>query len=1125
MQELIKLKFVSLRFENGEFNRMKRCCLFFLILVCMPLSFFAQVNRSGTPLVTSTNIIGIPGDAVNLCITMDKRGVMYFGTAGKGIVTYDGLQWGVISLNKQQKVNALAADTSGTVYAGGTADFGFLQPDTRGYFKFISLAARLGDSLLINELQPVTSIATDSRRAYFTDRRKLYIYNFNSDSLKFINMDQGSGLRSAGTVFSHDERVFIADNREGIFELKDDRLVLLPGGNKIKWVKFLTLLPFGKDQLLVVTVDNGLFLYNYVTGAVKKDFLSDFDNDRLKGGLISSASIIPGNRIAIGVTGGEGVYIFDFNGVLRQQITAETPEGVEASVISMFCDFTSNSQLWFCTPGFINRAYVSLPVSEFGSAAGLKNAITDFKIFDGETYVSGTPGLYVGSTDYGDRVRFTRVEDIDSQLSELLVISFSGKEILIAATDKGLLQIDNRGSAKRVSENLNVTSVTTDRNDPSVILAGTAMGTVSRLKYTGKGFVRTGSPFQTDTGGKVKVVEQTADGEWWVLTGDPSGLYRLGKTPADSVVRYGRSRGLGSDTLNHIVTVGNYLYVCSGKGVYRYNPDSDLFERDNDLIGKTFGNAEILKLLKTPEGDLQVSGRDTRYFDALVTPTRQGHVVFRKQFDFLPDIPTSDIGYIDGNIWIIKGKVIYVIDKSRLGYNYGSFSTFFTAITAGRDSVLLNNGFPTMAANGKRLPAVRQPEGSNTVLRHSLNDISFRWTTTFYTGEEKTEYRYKLEGFDSDWSKWERRNFKDYTNLPHGDYTFKLKSKTVTGMEGEETLFRFSVHRSWYQATASRILYFLLGGFILFAILRLLTLRLRNENKRLRRLLAESRSELSLRKKEVESGINYATRIQQALLPSEKILADTLGNHFILFKPRESVSGDYYWISRKEERLFVVAADCTGHGVPGAFMSLLGMSLLDEVINRLAFHKADEILTQMRKRVITSLKQAGESRAVIDLMDMGLLVFDYKRRTVEYAGANIPCFKVRALDPDETELWQAGEFESEEGAISNGKFLLETVNASKMPIGLSLRMDSEFTLNEWELEKDVSFYLVTDGYSDQFNGVTGRKFMKRNLKKLLLDVQDFQMTRQKDILEERFNSWMGKAPQLDDVLVIGLRAE
>ena len=1104
---------------------MRRCCIFLLILFCMPFSLSAQVNRFGAPVVTSANVIGTLGEALNLCITMDKRGVMYFGTASKGIVTYDGLQWGQISLTKQQKVNALAADFRGTIYAGGTSDFGFLQPDMRGELKYVSIAERLGDTSVISELQPVTSITADSMKAYFTDRRKLYMYDFISDSLSYINMDQEFGVRSAGVVFSLDERLFIADNREGIFELKDGKLTLLPGGNKIKWVKFLTLLPYGKEQLLVITIDNGVFLYNYITGAVKKNFLSDFDNERLKGELISGASIIPGNRFAIGVSGGKGVYIFDINGVLRQQITADIPEGADSSVISMYCDYSSNSQLWFCTPGFINRAYVSLPVSGFGPDDGLKTAITDIKVFDGETYVAGAPGLFVSYTDYSDRVKFSKVEGIDYQLSELLNLNFSGKEVLIAATDKGLFRVDDRGAVKRVSENFNVSAVRVDRNDPSVIIAGSSKGVVSWRKYTEKGFVSAGLPARTVTDGKVKTIEQGPEGEWWVLTEGPAALCRLGKTPADSVVRYGRNSGLNSDTLNHIVTIGNYLYVCTGKGVYRYNPDTDSFGRDNDLIGKTFGNAEILKLLKTPEGDLEVAGHDTRYFDALVTPTSQGHVVFRKPFDFLPDIPTSDIGFIDGNIWIIKGKEIYVIDKSRLGYNYGSFSTFFTNVSAGRDSVLMNGSFWIAAENGKRLPAISQPEGSNPVLKTTLMISHSDGRQHSIQGRKRRNTGINLKGFDHDWSKWERRNFKDYTNLPHGAYSFKLKSKTVAGLEGEETVFRFSVHKSWYQATASRILYFLLGGLILFAVIRLYSLRFRTEKNRLKRLFAESRNELSLRKKELSESVNYAVKIQQALLPSEKLLSDSLGNHFILYKPRDAAGGDFYWISRKEGRLFVVAADCTGHGIPGAFTSLLGMALLEEVINRLSHDKANEILTEMRKRVITSLKQAGESMEVKDVMDMGLLVIDHKKRRVEFAGANISCLKVRALDTDEAELWQAGEYEPEEGAISNGKFILETVKADKMPVGFSLRMDQQFTLNEWELEKDVSYYLFTDGYVDQFNGVTGKKFMIRNFKKLLLDVQDFQMSRQKDILEERLNSWMGKAPQLDDVLVIGLRAE
>ena len=1104
---------------------MRRCQILFLILAFISFSLAGQVNRSGAPVVSTVDVIGTPGEALNWCITMDTRGVMYFGTASKGIVTYNGNQWGLIPLNKQQRVDALATDLRGTVYAGCSADFGFLRPDIRGDLKFVSLAGRLTDSVLRSELQSVSSIATDTRKAYFTDRRKLYIYDFISDSLSVINLDHQFNLKSAGRIISINDRIFIADNREGIFEFKDNNLTLLPGGNKIRWVKFMTLLPYGKEQLLVTTVDNGVYLLNYSTGEVRKNFLSDSDNERLTEEFITGAAIIPGNRIAIGVEGGPGIYIFDNNGALKQQITVETSGVPESSVTAMYCDYSSNSQLWFCTRGYIHRAYVSLPVSSFGSMAGIKTPLTDIRVFNGETYVSGDQGLYVSYTDYTGQMKFTNLEGIDSKLFGLLNFKTPGKEVLIAATEKGLYQVDKKGTLKRVSDNFNVRAVRADLNDPTVILAGSGSGIINRLKYTGDRFVPVTGYSQNDVGRSVLEIEQTPDGVWWILTSLPSSLYRLGNAPSDTLIRYGRDRGLNSDTLNHIVTIDNKLYVCTGYGIYRFNPESDSFEKDDNLVGNTFRNTEILRIFKTPERELHVSGHDFRYFDALVTPTSQGHVVFRRQFDFLPDIPTTDIEYIDGNIWIIKGKTIYVIDKSRLGYNYGSFSTFFTNITAGRDSVLMNGSFWTITPEGTRIPAVSQPEGKNPVLRHKLNDLSLKWTTTYYVGEEKTEYRYKLEGFDHDWSKWEKRNSKDYTNLPHGDYIFKLKSKTVAGLESEETSFRFSVRKSWYQVTASKILYFLIAGYLLFSIIRLSGRKLRNENIHLKKLVHESRAEVAHQRKELESSIHYAGKIQQALLPSEKVLSDSASGSFILYRPRDIVSGDFYWMSRKGNRLYVVAADCTGHGVPGAFMSLLGISLLDEVINRLAFHKANEVLSEMRKQVISSLKQVGEVGELKDGIDMALLVIDYDKNLVEFAGANIPCFKVRALDSEETELWQSGEFVAEEGAMSNGKYLLETVNADKMPVGISLRMDKKFRLNEWDLEKDVSYYLFTDGYIDQFNGITGRKFMKKNFKKLILDIQTFQMARQKEILEERLKSWMGSSPQIDDILVIGLKAK
>ena len=146
-------------------------------------------------------------------------------------------------------------------------------------------------------------------------------------------------------------------------------------------------------------------------------------------------------------------------------------------------------------------------------------------------------------------------------------------------------------------------------------------------------------------------------------------------------------------------------------GYFAIIPDTDRFEKDTDLIGDTFSNVFIDKIFKTPEGDICVSGFDSHHFFALVTPTRQGHVVFRKQFDFLPDISTASIDYINNNIWLARGRSIFVIDKSKLGYSYGSFSTFFTDIIAGDDKVLMKGLFYTSTPEGIRIPSAVQPEG------------------------------------------------------------------------------------------------------------------------------------------------------------------------------------------------------------------------------------------------------------------------------------------------------------------------------------------------------------------------------------------------------------------------------
>jgi len=260
------------------------------------------------------------------------------------------------------------------------------------------------------------------------------------------------------------------------------------------------------------------------------------------------------------------------------------------------------------------------------------------------------------------------------------------------------------------------------------------------------------------------------------------------------------------------------------------------------------------------------------------------------------------------------------------------------------------------------------------------------------------------------------------------------------------------------------------------------------------------RDEITLQKKEIMDSILYARRIQTAVLPPSKFISQILPDHFFIYnKPRDIVSGDYYWMAQKDNKTIIAAADCTGHGVPGAFMSLLGVSFLKEIINKIDEIKANIILDMLRESVINALNQAGGENEgqTKDGMDMALCVLNFNISELQFAGANNPLYLIR-----------------------NGE-LIET-KADKMPIGV-YDLKQPFSNNLIKLEKNDSFYLFSDGYADQFGGPKGKKFMYKKLKELLISIQDKTMKEQHTILDKTIEEWRGYLFQVDDQLIIGVK--
>ncbi len=280
--------------------------------------------------------------------------------------------------------------------------------------------------------------------------------------------------------------------------------------------------------------------------------------------------------------------------------------------------------------------------------------------------------------------------------------------------------------------------------------------------------------------------------------------------------------------------------------------------------------------------------------------------------------------------------------------------------------------------------------------------------------------------------------------------------------------------------------------FILFAI----GLYRRN------RFIKKTNVKIETQRDEIIESINYAKRIQSAMLPTESSFSELLNEHFILYEPRDIVSGDFYWIKQVKQCIILVAADCTGHGVPGAFMSMLGMSNLNELVQRREITQANQVLYELRKQIKYSLRQHGKRDESKDGIDMALCVLDLENMKMQYAGANSPLYLVKSV---------------------NGKPELKEVKADRMPLGYYPGKDIPFVNHEIQLEKGDAFYLFSDGFIDQKGGKEDKKFLSKNFKNLLLEINDQAMHDQKGILEKTLSDWMGDNSQVDDLLVVGVR--
>ncbi len=415
---------------------------------------------------------------------------------------------------------------------------------------------------------------------------------------------------------------------------------------------------------------------------------------------------------------------------------------------------------------------------------------------------------------------------------------------------------------------------------------------------------------------------------------------------------------------------------------------------------------------------------------------------------------------------------------------------------------------------------------NNLELGYKEKSIVFNYSSICLTNPDEVYYKVMLEGLEEDWRPATKQTFITYSPLPPGKYTFKVIASNNNGIWNKVPVtYSFEIipplwQRPWFLILCAILLIVIIIGFIKVRERNLLKEKAILEEKveeRTEEVVQQSK-ELERKNKDIIDSITYAKRIQDAILPTDEMFTNQLSQTFILFNPKDIVSGDFYWLAQKNNKSLFAAVDCTGHGVPGAFMSIVGYNLLDKIVGEYGTTEPHKILNELNKGVSDTLRQEVDSDAIKDGMDISLCTFDKKTGILEYAGAYNPLYvisskKLEVIEGDEVEPNMTDE---------NGLMLFE-VKANRFPIGSYSEGTNEFSKHSFKLNKGDTVYLFSDGYADQFGGEKGKKFRYKQFKQLLLSINANTMEEQHKILTDSFIDWMGDLEQIDDVIVIGSR--
>lgn len=654
------------------------------------------------------------------------------------------------------------------------------------------------------------------------------------------------------------------------------------------------------------------------------------------------------------------------------------------------------------------------------------------------------------------------------------------------------------------------------------IWAGTNGGGISKLA-PGSEALETYSISDSLTGNMVYAISSDRNGDIWI--GTRNGASRL--TPSTKAIRnFTTADGLGGNNVYRIFcdsrgqlwfgSLGGYLSVYNGSTFTRYDESNGIVHRFILCISED--NNHNLWFGAYGGGLYVYDGRTFRNY------TRKNGLSTESPYAIIADKMN--------NIWIgnSRGLDCFSARDSTFSY-YGRnegfpgtevnpnavcmdrdgnlwFGTVMGAVRFSPKENFRNTIEPVVSVSGLRIFMRDAEFPEENRFAYNQNYLTFIFTGTSLTSPDKVRYQYKLEGFDNDWSPVPTHvNEATYSNLPPGEYTFLVRACNNDGVWNREPArYKFTIKPPFWQTAIFYGGMILLVGFLIFGFDRVRTRGLKKQKEALESQVNERTLELALRNdelaqknKEITDSIRYAKRLQDAMLIPAWHLRRDLPDSFVMFKPKDIVSGDFWFYRKKNQRILMAALDCTGHGVPGAFMSIMANDLLEQAVAGNEHESPAQLLDRLNILMADKMRYQADELHVREGFDIALLALNTDTRELQYAGSYNPLLHFRGRQMTE---------------LQPDKISVGSWTADK---------PEHFKLQSLQLQAGDSFYIFSDGFSDQFGGPQGKKFKTSQFKALLLSVQGLEMAEQERTLNRTIESWRGELEQVDDMLVIGVR--